>query len=152
MNRLYIIGNLCGDPEHRVTPNGIDVASFTVATKSKFRKDANGNLVTDFFRISAWRALADVCCRYLVKGSKVAIIGEAQPRIYTKKDGTTVPQIEMNADEIEFLSPREDRREEPAPYRPQTRSEAYDREQREQAKRYAEDAQFVEINDGDLPF
>ena len=156
MQKLIIVGNLCTEPELRTTGNGIDVCSFTVATKSKFRKDSEGKPVSDFFRVSAWRQLANVCATYLAKGKKVLVIGEAHAKLFQRKDGTTSATIEMNADEIEFLSPREEGspRAESRPREPESRNQRYDRDQRAQAQRYAdiEDAQWTEISEGDLPF
>ena len=108
MNKLVIIGNLTHDPETRTTSAGVGVTSFTVAVDRRF-KDANGEKNTDFFRVSAWRQLGEVCAQYLAKGRKVAVVGEIQPRTYEAKDGTTRMSLDVQADEIEFLSPKEKR-------------------------------------------
>jgi len=91
----------------RSTPNGVTVTSFTIAVNRKFAS-ANGEKATDFFRINAWRSLGDMCGRYLAKGRKVAVIGELQARTYEAKDGTTRMSLDVQADEVEFLSPRTD--------------------------------------------
>lgn len=108
MNKLTIIGNLTHDPETRSTPNGVTVCSFTVAVDRKF-KDQSGERTTDFFRVNAWRQLGDTCGRFLSKGKKVAVVGELQARTYEAKDGTTRMSLDVQADEIEFLSPKEKR-------------------------------------------
>jgi len=127
MNKLTIIGNLTHDPETRSTPNGVTVCSFTVAVDRKF-KDQSGERTTDFFRINAWRQLGDTCARFLSKGKKVAVIGELQARTYEAKDGTTRMSLDVQADEIEFLSPKE-KRDEPE-----------------------EAPQFTDIQSSDIPF
>lgn len=101
MNRLTIIGRLTRDPETRQTPSGITICTFSVAV------DRRGN-ETDFFRVTAWRQLAENCQRYLAKGRKVAVIGSVSLNTYTKKDGTGGASLEVNAEEVEFLSPRSD--------------------------------------------
>ena len=106
MNKLTIIGNITHDPETRSTPNGVTVCSFTVAVDRKF-KSQSGERVTDFFRVNAWRQLGEMCGRYLGKGKKVAIVGELQARTYEAKDGKTRMSLDIQADEIEFLSPKE---------------------------------------------
>lgn len=98
----------------RSTPNGITVASFTIAVDRRF-KDANGEKKTDFFRINAWRQLGDTCAKFLSKGRKVAVVGEIQPRLYEAKDGTTRMSLDVQADEVEFLSPKQQGNDEPAP-------------------------------------
>jgi single-strand DNA-binding protein len=105
MNKLVIIGNLTHDPETRTTSAGVGVTSFTVAVDRRF-KDANGEKKTDFFRVSAWRQLGEVCAQYLAKGRKVAVVGEIQPRTYEAKDGTTKMSLDVQADEVEFLTPK----------------------------------------------
>ena len=115
MNRLTIIGNLTRDPELRTTSTGINVCSFTVAVNR--RRSANGNQPeADFFRVSAWRALGENCQRYLAKGRKVAVTGPVSVSTYTGNDGTTRATLEVTADDVEFLSSRnEDAGYAPAP-------------------------------------
>jgi len=112
MNKITLIGSLVRDPEVRSTPNGVTVCSFTIAVDRKF-KDQSGNKTTDFFRINAWRAFGDTCARWLSKGKKVAVIGELQARTYEAKDGTTRMSLDVQADEVEFLSPKQENHDEP---------------------------------------
>ena len=106
MNKIYLIGNLTKDPEIRTTPNGVSVCSFTIAVNRRF-KDSAGESVTDFFRINAWRTLGEICGKSLSKGKKVAVLGELNARTYESKQGKTMMSLDVNADEIEFLSPKE---------------------------------------------
>ena len=96
----------------RSTPNGLTVTSFTIAVDRKF-KDQSGNNTTDFFRINAWRSLGDTCARWLSKGKKVAVVGELQARTYEAKDGTTRMSLDVQADEVEFLSSKQEKHDEP---------------------------------------
>ncbi len=106
MNKITLIGNLTHDPEVRSTPNGVTVCTFNIAVNRRFAPQG-GEKVTDFFRINAWRQLGDTCAKYLSKGRKVAVIGELQARTYEAKDGTTRMSLDVSADEVEFLSPRQ---------------------------------------------
>jgi single-strand DNA-binding protein len=108
MNKITLIGNLTHDPETRSTPSGVTVCSFTIAVNRRFASQ-DGQKQTDFFRINAWRQLGDTCARYLSKGKKVAVIGELQARTYEAKDGTTRMSLDVSADEVEFLSPKEEK-------------------------------------------
>lgn len=105
MNKIMIIGNLTGEPELRSTPSGITVCSFTIAVNRR-HEDKTGERPTDFFRISAWRQLGESCGRFLAKGRKVAVVGELQARQYDAKDGSARMSLDVQADEVEFLSPR----------------------------------------------
>jgi len=113
MNQITLIGNLCSDPQMRTTPNGIAVCTFTVAVNRRQSTEA-GSKEADFFRVTAWRQLAENCQRFLAKGRKVAVLGSISLNTYTKKDGTTGASLEVNADQVEFLSPK-DLTEQPKP-------------------------------------
>ena len=109
MNKLTIIGNLTRDPELRTTSTGVNVCDFTVAVNRRQRRDAqNGQPEADFFRVSAWRERGELCAKYLAKGRKVCVIGPVSVRTYTGSDGTTRASLEVTADEVEFLSSRND--------------------------------------------
>lgn len=100
MNKLIATGNLVRDPETKTLPTGVTLCTFTIAVNG--RKDADAQ----FFRITAWRQLAENCQRFLAKGRKVAVVGSVSLNTYTKKDGSTGASLEVNADEVEFLSPK----------------------------------------------
>jgi single-strand DNA-binding protein len=106
MNKIMLIGNLTRDPELRSTSSGVTVCSFTIAVNRRFAQQG-GERQTDFFRINAWRQLGETCARYLAKGRKVAVIGELQARTYQGNDGATRMSLDVSADEVEFLSPRQ---------------------------------------------
>ena len=109
MNKLTIIGNLTRDPELRTTSAGVSVCDFTVAVNRRQRRDAqNGQPEADFFRVSAWRERGELCAKYLAKGRKVCVVGPVSVHTYTGNDGTTRASLEVNADDVEFLSSRND--------------------------------------------
>ena len=109
MNKLTIIGNLTRDPELRTTSTGVNVCSFTVAVNRRGRRDDQGNQPeADFFRVTAWRQLADICGKYLAKGRKVCVVGPVSVHTFTGNDGTTRASLEVTADDVEFLSSRND--------------------------------------------
>ena len=98
MNKVFIIGRLTRDPEHRTTPNGISVTTFSVAVTRRMKRDE-----ADFLNVVAWRGLADTCAKYLVKGQRVAVAGELRTRTYDAKDGSKRYVTEIQADDVEFL-------------------------------------------------
>ena len=106
MNKLTIIGNLTRDPELRTTQAGKDVCSFTVAVNR--RNKAQGQPEADFFRVSAWEGLGRNCKQYLAKGRKVAVVGAVSVSTYTGNDGVTRAQLEVMAQDVEFLSSKGD--------------------------------------------
>lgn len=98
MNSCTIIGNVTRDPEVRTTQQGITVCSFSVAVNNRQGQDAQ------FFNVSAWRTLGENCGKYLAKGRKVCVVGPVSVRTYEAKDGTTRANLEINANQVEFLS------------------------------------------------
>lgn len=105
MNKSFLIGRLTKDPEVRTTGSGISVASFTIAVDRRF-KNKDGETETDFIPIVTWRGLADNCGKYLSRGSKVAIIGTIITRNYEDSNGVRRYVTEIQADEVEFLTPK----------------------------------------------
>lgn len=106
MNKIFLIGNLTGDPELRTTLNGITVCTMNLAVNRRFSGNREERQ-TDFYRVTAWRQLGETCSRFLSKGKKIAVVGEFVPRTYEGKDGATRVSLEVTAEEIEFLSPRD---------------------------------------------
>ena len=102
MNMLTIIGALTRDPETGTTDGGVNWCRFTVAARKRFHKD--GEPDAEFVRVTAWRGLGDTCAKYLAKGRKVCVIGEPRAHAWTGQNGEARGQIEMNADEVEFIS------------------------------------------------
>ena len=103
MNKWIGIGNLASDPETRTTQSGISTCSFRLAVQRKFA-NAQGVKEADFINIVAWRQLADLCSKYLVKGRKVAVEGSIQTRSYDAQDGSKRYVTEVVADSVEFLA------------------------------------------------
>ena len=109
MNKLTIIGNLTRDPELRATAAGVNVCDFTVAVNRRVRRDAQNNQPeADFFRVSAWRQLGENCAKFLAKGRKVCVVGPVSVRTYQASDGTTRASLEVTAEDVEFVSSRND--------------------------------------------
>ena len=105
MNKLTIIGNLTRDPELRTTQAGKDVCTFTVAVNRRNQRE--GQPDADFFRVSAWEALGRNCKQFLAKGKKVAVVGPVTVSTYAGNDGVTRAQMEVFAQDVEFLTPKD---------------------------------------------
>ena len=103
MNRVFMIGNLTRDPEVRSTKSGTNVVSFTIAVSRRF-SGKDGEKETDFIPVVAWKGLADLCAKYLSKGSKAAVTGSLQVRTYEDNSGNNRYIYEIVADEVEFLN------------------------------------------------
>lgn len=109
--RLTIIGNLGQDPEMRYTSDGTPVTNFSVATNRRWTNaDGSQGEETVWFRVTAWRRLAEVCNEYLEKGRQVLVEGRLRPdpesggpRTWTGRDGQTRASFEVTAQTVKFL-------------------------------------------------
>ena len=105
MNKIFLIGNLTRDPEMRQTDSGIPVCNFTLAVNKRSQSD---HPEAEYFRVTAWRGLAEICSKYLAKGRKAAVTGTVCASAYIAQDGHPRASMEVTADDVEFLSPRKD--------------------------------------------
>jgi len=106
--QITLIGNLGADPEMRYTPNGLPVTSFRMAVSRNWTgQDGQRQEKTIWFRVTAWRKLAETASQYLTKGSKVLVVGELEePNAYMDKEGKPRASLEVTASTIRFLSTR----------------------------------------------
>jgi single-strand DNA-binding protein len=104
LNKVMIIGRLTQDPEVRTTPNGANVASFSVATNYVYN-DASGQKqeVVEYHNVVAWRKLADIISQYVKKGRKIYIEGRLQTRSWDGQDGAKKYRTEIVADNMIML-------------------------------------------------
>jgi single-strand DNA-binding protein len=103
MNSWTITGNLGKDVESKVFDSGTEVAKFSVAVSAGW----GDKKTTEWVNVSAWGKLGQSCQQYLSKGKKVLAIGELSVRPWTDKEGNNRFSLELNAREIEFLTPRD---------------------------------------------
>lgn len=106
LNRVVLIGRLTKDPELRYTPNGVAVASFTLAV-NRSRLNQLGEREADFIPIVVWQKQAENCANYIGKGSLVAVDGRIQVRTYDDKDGQRRWITEVIAENVRFLDKRD---------------------------------------------
>jgi single-strand DNA-binding protein len=106
--QVTLVGNLGSDPEMRYTPSGVPVASFRMAVnKSWTGDDGQRQDKTTWFRVTAWRKLAETVSQYLTKGAKVLVVGEIEDaRPYTDREGNLRATLEVTAQVVRFLNTR----------------------------------------------
>lgn len=105
MNRVILIGRLTKDPELRFTPNGVAVATFTLAVNRAF-KNAQGETEADFINCVVWRKPAENVSNFLKKGSLAGVDGRIQTRSYEGQDNKRVYVTEVLAESVQFLEPK----------------------------------------------
>lgn len=107
LNKIMLIGNVGKDPEMRFTPNGVPVASFSLATSRTFGvTDGERRQETEWFTVIAWRKQAESCNQFLTKGQKVYVEGRLHSRTWEGQDGQKRFVNEVIADRVLFLDKR----------------------------------------------
>lgn len=134
LNKVILMGRLTVDPEHKQTPNGVSVTSFTIAVDRNF-SSKNGERQTDFINIVAWRQTADFVCNYFAKGGMIALEGSLQSRRYVDKQGNNRIAYEVVADQVYFAGSKQKDSSAPPSSHPQ-----------------ADDFEEVDAGSDDLPF
>ena len=86
-NKVILLGNLTRDPELRTLPSGAQVAMFGMAMNRKF-KSQQGEIKdeTCFVDVEMFGKLADICGKYLQKGSLLLVEGRLKQDTW-EKDG-----------------------------------------------------------------
>ncbi|MHC8509319.1 MAG: single-stranded DNA-binding protein [Rhodospirillales bacterium] len=90
VNKVILVGNLGRDPEVRTTQNGLKLVNMSLATSENWRDKATGERreKTEWHRVVVFNErIADVCEKYLKKGSKVYIEGSVQTRKWQDNTG-----------------------------------------------------------------
>ncbi|MFB2494862.1 single-stranded DNA-binding protein [Staphylococcus aureus] len=105
LNRVVLVGRLTKDPEFRTTPNGVSVATFTLAVNRTFT-NAQGEREADFINCVTFRKQADNVNNYLSKGSLAGVDGRLQSRSYENQEGRRVFVTEVVCDSVQFLEPK----------------------------------------------
>jgi len=104
VHKITIIGHLGQDPAMRYTPEGQSVTTFSVASSRKYKTAAGEQREeTEWFNVSAWGKLAEVCNQYLSKGKQVYVEGRLKTRTYQTQNGETRFSIDVTCSEIQFL-------------------------------------------------
>lgn len=105
MNKAILMGRLTQDVELRTTPNGISVATFSLAVNRKFSKTNEA----DFINIVCWRSTAEFVAKYFKKGQQMALVGSIQTRKWQDKDGNNRYATEVVADEVYFADSKKEK-------------------------------------------
>ncbi len=105
LNKVMLIGNVGRDPDIRHLANNSMVARFSLATTEKF-KTKNGEIQeqTEWHTIVCWKSLAELCEKYVRKGSKLYIEGRIRTNSWIDKTSQEKrSSIEIFTDNIIFL-------------------------------------------------
>ena len=101
----------------RYTSSGQSVTSFSVASSRRYTTGAGEQREeTEWFNVSAWGRLAELCNQYLTKGQQVYVEGRLHSRSFEGRDGQPRFVNEINLTDVQFLGRRAGTGEEGSPY------------------------------------
>ena len=109
VNKVILVGHLGKDPEVRHLENGVNVASFSLATTETItNKSGERQDLTEWHNIVVWRGLADVAEKYLKKGKLIYLEGKIRTRSWDDKEGVKRYTTEIVADSFTMLGKKDD--------------------------------------------
>ena len=156
VNKVILVGNVGGDPEVKIMPNGNAVCNLTLATSDSWRDKESGQKQerTEWHRISFFGKIAEIVGQYVKKGSKLYIEGRLQTREW-EKDGikryTTEIVVDMRG-VMQMLDSRQPEDGQGGGQRPQYQAPAQ-AQQSAPAQSQAPQAQNMPDDfDDDIPF
>jgi len=129
VNKVILVGNLGDEPVIRYTGDGKAIANLRVATSESWTDKTTGQKVekTEWHKVSVFDKLAEVCQKFLHKGSKVYLEGKLQTRSWDNKEGvqqystevvlsgwnSTLMMLDKKSDPVDPVEPAEEVTEQP---------------------------------------
>lgn len=129
MNKVILTGNATKDVELNETSK-VKYAKISIAVQRPYA-NAEGERLTDFFEFTVFDKRAEVCAKYVKKGSKIGVVGSLLVNSYEDDNGNKRYKTEIRCEEVEFLSAK--------------------KEESETKERPSKD-KLVPVEDDDLPF
>ena len=77
LNKVELIGFLGRDAETKTTPNRKAVTTFSIATKTSYKKDGERQERTEWHRVQAWGKLGEYAAAFK-KGAHICVEADAQ--------------------------------------------------------------------------
>lgn len=102
LNKIQLIGRVTRDPEKRVTPGGLTITKFGVATNYSYtnKEGAKTEKVT-FHNIVCFGKVADIIAQYVIKGQEIYVEGR-QDYDEVEKDGTKRTYHQVMLENFQF--------------------------------------------------
>lgn len=103
INQIVLVGRLVQTPELKVTENGKNVSSITLAVPRAY-KNIDGEYETDFIDCTLWTGIAENTAEYCKTGDVIGVKGRLQTKMIEKEDGTKYKRVDIVAERVTFLS------------------------------------------------
>ena len=116
LNRVFLIGRLGRDVELKTMNNGDVMARFSLAVGESYTSK-NGEKVknTQWINLVCYRKLAEICSKYLGKGSQVFVSGKLSISKYIDKEGIEKQSTQVIINEMQMLGSKQGHENDPEP-------------------------------------
>ena len=104
LNKVILMGRLTADPELRMTPNNVEIITFTIAVDRRYNKGQQKQ--ADFITCVAWRETAKFIHTHFNKGKMINVCGSLQTRAWDDTQGNKRYATEVVVDEVNFCGDR----------------------------------------------
>lgn len=94
MNKVFLNGNLCKEPELHYTTTGKAICQVSIAVRATEER-------SDFILLKAWTKTAELLCQYCNKGDKITVEGRLTSEKY-QKDGKDAYISYVTIDKLAF--------------------------------------------------
>lgn len=103
LNKVFLMGGICADPEQRQTSTGKSVLNLRMAMDESY-KDNSGQrqTKTEYINVVFWGARAEALGRILTKGSRVLVEGSITTSSYDDREGNKRYKTEVRGSNLTF--------------------------------------------------
>jgi single-strand DNA-binding protein len=103
VNKVILVGNVGKDPEVRYTQTGTAVATFSLATSDRIKRNDQWEDRTEWHNIVAWGRTAETCGQWVKKGTQLFVDGRIQTRKWQDRDGNNRYTTEIVVNQMLLL-------------------------------------------------
>lgn len=112
VNKLFLAGRLCRDPQLSYLPSQTAVVDFGIATNRKFNKqDGSTGEEVCFVDVRAFGKMAEVINKFFTKGKPIFLEGRLTYDTWTGQDGKKKSRHRVTLENFQFLPGGGGRRE-----------------------------------------
>jgi len=101
-NIVVVAGRLTRDPDISFTQSQKQIAKLRIAING-FKQDD-----VSFFNITAWEKTAEICGKYLHKGSQIVVSGKLNQNTFIDKNGNNRSSVDIIANQIQFVGGKQE--------------------------------------------
>ena len=110
MNTCFLTGHFTRSPELKMTPSGVKVVNFSIASNQRWTDQATGEQreSVTFVDCEAWNRTAESIFEYFKKGDPILIEGSLRFESWQKPDGQNRSRLKIRVSRWEFMRQRMD--------------------------------------------